>query len=127
MKRYFTLVALAFVVACGKSSTGPAPLTVTGTWRGSADIYTITLTLHEDTDGQISGDGYTPYQGSRMPITVNGTHAGTDVVFAVNMYGSGYVVTYDFVGTMTSSIAIAGQLNRSGMISMPITFATYVP
>ena len=111
-KLLFTLFLIMFT-ACASNPT------MSGSWLGAESGLTLKLTLHEDSDGNITGSGtMIGNNGESIACDVTGTNAYPNVTLTLS--STGY---YDvnFTGKFVDDDTVDGELNGSGFTNFNIT------
>ncbi|HWZ61031.1 MAG TPA: hypothetical protein VNW46_18750 [Gemmatimonadaceae bacterium] len=111
MQRIACLTLAIVLAACGSSDTthtGPSAFTFTGTWAGTADGDSVTVTAQQ-TDSIVSGTGSAFILGQSFPITVTGTSAPPNIILTGNLPCA---QTVTFTGTYVSADSVTGILTQ---------------
>lgn len=108
MVRYTAVAVLGFllVAGCGgEGSTGPSEdINLTGSWSGTSANATLTLDIHEASDGSITGSGQLSTTGFTEPFQVTaGEHDGSNVEMQLGDEGN-------YEGRVESRDVIDGSL-----------------
>lgn len=122
MRRLASILLLAlvplFVTACGDDSpTGPAEVSIEGTWTGSIEGGTFTLTLAQQ-GSDITGSGNISATGGSASLNITGTRSGANI--SLVMTSSGFE-DLNYSGTIQNATTINGTLNGSGFQNEPLT------
>ncbi len=110
MPKYFALLALAYLAACG-SSSAPTPVgdAVNGVWKGSSGSTTMIVDIHSlGETGQILGSGTMTKGSATTSVAIQGALVASDV--SLELVGTGYDVY--FTGTINGQ-TMAGSLQGS--------------
>ena len=112
-RRLVFLPLFAMLAACGSDATAPEPdPTVTGSWSGTGNQFSLQLTLNQQPDGTVSGSGSISSAVGTLALTVlNGTHAFPNLSLTLGATG---LLDTNLTGTVTSPTTIAATLNGSG-------------
>ena len=118
-RRLAFLPLFAMLAACGSDAAAPEPdPTVTGSWSGTANQFTIQLTLNQQPDGTVVGGGTFVSEVGSLALTVlSGTHVFPSLSLTLGATG---LLDTNLTGTVTSSTTIAATLNGSGFINESI-------
>ena len=118
MRRIVILLATLGLIACGgDASTAPnASLNPTGTWRGTSNGYTLSLTLVQ-TGSTVTGSGQLTGSIGSLAITTSGTFVAPNVSLTLNTQG---YLPMNYAGPMANGSTINGTLNGSGFTNVTI-------
>lgn len=114
---FMFVLAPAALFSCSDSPTGPAEVNIEGTWTGSVDVGTFTLTIAQD-GSDLSGSGNVSNEGGSIALNFTGTRSGTSI--SLNITSSGFQ-DLDYSGTIQSSTRITGTLHGSGFQGESLT------
>jgi len=109
---------LVLTTACRDEPNAPKTPTVTGSWSGTTDNATLSLTLTESSDRSVSGSGHISSPSNSIALTVTGTHAHPSVSLILKATGYQDV---NFQGEFSADDRIIGSLNGSGFRNDAIT------
>ncbi len=115
---------LAFASACEKEPEAPAPPKITGSWQGTADEVTLTLSVFENDQGVVGGSGTLSSPQASFPFQVQGGHLFPDVALQLALNGEPDVLTYEAVvafDNLGNLPAMDGALSGGGFDRFPIS------
>lgn len=114
--RWLAIVVVALMVAC--DDNGPEIPQATGSWEGTVSSAVVTLTLNENSDGEVSGSGNFTAPEDALSVSVEGTHAHPDI--SLILAAPGFEDT-NFTGEFVEDDRITGRLNGSGFVNNALT------
>lgn len=115
------LLAIVFVAlpACGDSGpTGPASWDVSGQWSGTIEGVSMNMSLNEDAQGNIAGNGTFSGSQDSFAFDVSGTHVEESVSLTISATG---VQDLNYSATLENENRLVGELNGSGFSGETLT------
>lgn len=115
------LVTLAFLAipACGDSGpTGPASWDVSGQWSGTLSGVSMSMSLNENADGNIAGNGNFSGSSDSFAFDVSGSHVDENVNLTISATG---FEDFNYSATLEDEDQMEGELNGSGFTGETLT------
>jgi hypothetical protein len=117
MRRFFTLAAVVLALGCGDSTLGPVQ-TADGQWSGVQNGYSLSLSLAQSANGDITGTAFIASTAVATDATVTGNfvYPNLHITITANNF-----LPVDYAGTMSATEAkIFGKLNGSGITNLEV-------